>query len=158
LPTNRTRRSRQWSKELDCYRIFELMKGPDQQRLPGTGYGPVTEASTEAMRQDWALHRERLLHWWVTGENEPAGMKPWTFVPVFVPGTRPWAWWQFDAPEPLGDDETERGYLQRLDLLLPGEAELPTREERDAAQSAEIQARIDANLRAYEQAKGGNEQ
>jgi hypothetical protein len=63
------------------------------------------------------------------------------------PGTRPWAWWEFDAPEPLREHESERDYLQRLKLFLPGEEQLPTREDWDAAQQAEIQARIDANLR-----------
>ena len=64
-----------------------------------------------------------------------------------LPGTRPWAWWEFDAPEPLRDHESERDYLKRLNQFLPGEEQLPTREDRDAAQQAAIQARIDANLR-----------
>jgi hypothetical protein len=133
------------------------MNGRNAVPLPGTGYFPSSgsgKADTpeqqaearEQMRQDWKMHRERLLHWWITGENKPQGMKPWTFVMTGRPGTRPWAWWEFDAPEPLGEHESERNYLQRLNLFLPGEEQLPTREDRDAAQRAEIKARIDANL------------
>jgi hypothetical protein len=87
LPTNRTRRRRQWQNELDCYRIEILMNGRKAVPLPGTGYFPAfgrgkadtSEQQAEAieeMRRDWATHRERLLHWWVTGENKPQGMKP----------------------------------------------------------------------------------
>jgi hypothetical protein len=39
------------------------------------------------------------------------------------PGTRPWAWWQYDAPEDRPMDESEAAYLRRLDLLTPGEME-----------------------------------
>lgn len=158
MPTNRTRRRRRWQNELDCYRIEILMNGSNAVPLPGTGYLPSSgrgkadtpEQQTEAleeMRRDWAFHRERLLQWWITGENAPQGMKPWTFVMAGRPGTRPWAWWEFDAPEPLGEHESERDYLQYLNLFLPGEEQLPTPEDRDAAQQAAIQARIDANLR-----------
>ena len=37
------------------------------------------------------------------------------------PCTRPWGWWQFDAPEPRGDDETDAAYLQRHGLLTEPE-------------------------------------
>lgn len=158
MPTNRTRRRRRWQNELDCYRIEMLMNGRKAVQLPGTGYFPSTgrgNANTpeqqaeaiEEMRRDWAIHRERPLHWWITGEDGPQGMKPWTFVMTGRPGTRPWAWWDFDAPEPLGERESERDYLRRLNLFLPGEEQLPTREDLDAAQQAAIQARTDANLR-----------
>lgn len=39
------------------------------------------------------------------------------------PGTRPAAWWDYEAPEPRRDLESEEDYLRRLDLLLPGEDE-----------------------------------
>jgi hypothetical protein len=63
------------------------------------------------------------------------------------PGTRPWAWREFDAPEPLGEHESERDYLERVSLFMSGEEQLPTLEDQEAAKQAEIQARIDANLR-----------
>ena len=134
------------------------MNGSQAVPLPGRGHYPSSDRgkadtpeqqaeAREQMRQDWKMHRERLLHWWITGENKPQGMKPWTFVMTGRPGTRPWAWWEFDAPEPLGGDESERDYLQRLNLFLPGEEQLPTQEEREAAKQAEIQEKIAANLR-----------
>lgn len=41
-----------------------------------------------------------------------------------LPGTRPLSWWMREAPEPLGDDESQFDYLARLGLL--------TEDERDA--------------------------
>jgi hypothetical protein len=135
-----------------------LLNGRQAVPLPGTGYSPSSgrgkantpEQQTEVLeeiRRDWAIHRERLLHWWIFDENKPQGMKPWTFVMTGRPGTRPWAWWKFDAPEPLREHASERDYLQRLNLFLPGEEQLPTQEDREAAKQAEIQERIAANLR-----------
>src|SRR5215204_3904336 len=37
------------------------------------------------------------------------------------PGTRPSAWWRFEAPEPRLPRETEAGYLIRMNLWVPGE-------------------------------------
>jgi hypothetical protein len=45
-------------------------------------------------------------------------------LPEFIaskPFSRPWAWWQFDAPEPRDKAESERDYLVRLDLLTDEE-------------------------------------
>jgi hypothetical protein len=39
------------------------------------------------------------------------------------PGTRPWAWWTFDAPEDRPEGESEAGYLRRHGFLTPGELE-----------------------------------
>ena len=165
MPTTRTRRSRQWQNELDPYRILSLMTGPDDVLLAGHGYytpmrgglpwaatpEQVSDAEAE-MERDWTVLGERLLRWWVFDENGPP-MKPWIFVGTPNPKTRPWAWWQFDAPEPLPEGETEREYLERLGLFLPGEEHLPTREQRDATAQAEIQANIDANLTHIRRAK-----
>ena len=136
MPTNRTRRSRRWQNDLDAYCVLSLMNGPDDVLLAGQGYYTPTRGgfpknatpqqhadAIEEMRCDWELHRDRLLHWWITGEGEPSTMKLWTFVSVNVPGTRPWAWWEFDAPEDAREGETERDYLVRLGLMLPGETE-----------------------------------
>ena len=58
----------------------------------------------------WAEHREDLPAEWIRRQ----------------PGTRPWLWWRFDAPEPRrqadsGGLEAEASYLSRLGLLWPGE-------------------------------------
>ena len=45
------------------------------------------------------------------------------------PGTRPRCWWRFSAPTSLPVGESEAAYLQRFDLLLPGEVERLTAED-----------------------------
>ena len=45
------------------------------------------------------------------------------------PGSRPSAWWDYDAPEPSGPRETDREFLARLGLL--SEAEAPARTARE---------------------------
>ena len=47
-----------------------------------------------------------------------AAVAEWTTV---HPGSRPDAWWTYSAPEPRRPKESERDYLTRLNLLLPGE-------------------------------------
>lgn len=37
------------------------------------------------------------------------------------PGTRPWAWWQWSAPEHRNDKESERAQLERLSVLTAEE-------------------------------------
>ena len=37
------------------------------------------------------------------------------------PGSRPWAWWQYDAPEPVLPREPEIAYLERCRLLTESE-------------------------------------
>jgi len=64
-------------------------------------FGDVVDM--ELVRHCWAEHRDELL-------------------PKFVadhPGRRPWAWWQFDAPDSCTEDED----LGRLGLLSPSERE-----------------------------------
>ena len=39
------------------------------------------------------------------------------------PGRRPFAWWIFDAPEPIQDGESQPHYLRRLGLLGEDEIE-----------------------------------
>lgn len=51
--------------------------------------------------KDWRDLRDELLAEWT----------------VAHPGTRPFGWWRYDAPEPLGEDESEAEYLTRHSLL-----------------------------------------
>ena len=55
----------------------------------------------------WAERREELMASWVQER----------------PGTRPWGWWQYDAPEDRPEGESEAGYLRRHGFLTPGEME-----------------------------------
>lgn len=58
-----------------------------------------------------------------------------------IPCDRPWAWFQFDAPKPIDEDEEPAEYLERHGLLTKVErtaaAELAERIERDAEQLRE---------------------
>ena len=93
---------------------------------------PVPEDPAE----EWSTWREMILEEWAAAR----------------PGSRPWAWWAFEAPGPrrqvgpgprsigpqlwfgvprfleappaVGQYETERGYLKRHLLFLPGEERL----------------------------------
>jgi hypothetical protein len=158
MPTNRTRRARLWQGKLDDHKIEQMLEGPDRCLLGGVGYiarvffwnmdnAQKAELLAE-MESDWRVHSQSLLAWWINLDARPICSVPWIFPVQGGPGTRPWAWWEFDAPEPLPGDETERAYLKRLNLFVPGEAKLPTREERDAFQAGVVQAQIDVNLRA----------
>ena len=42
-------------------------------------------------------------------------------LPLVDPGSRPWAWWQYDAPEPVLAREPEIAYLERCQLLTSQE-------------------------------------
>ncbi|QEH37928.1 hypothetical protein OJF2_65230 [Aquisphaera giovannonii] len=56
----------------------------------------------------WKGHGEQIIREWAAAN----------------PGTRPAGFWQWDAPEPRDAfREGETAYLERLALLLPGEAE-----------------------------------
>ena len=40
---------------------------------------------------------------------------------MVAPGSRPWAWWQYDAPQPVLPREADLTYLMRCDLLTERE-------------------------------------
>ena len=48
----------------------------------GEGYPESDPAAMKRMRADWQRHRDELLPEWI----------------ALHPGSRPWAWWAFDAP------------------------------------------------------------
>jgi hypothetical protein len=57
----------------------------------------------DAARADWEAVREELLAYWI---SDPGGWRPLDDVSLFRqcrpggPGSRPWAWWTWDAPAP----------------------------------------------------------
>jgi hypothetical protein len=67
--------------------------------------GFVQFLSEPELAKLWADHRDRIIAEHIT---------EW-------PGTRPYRWWQRDAPEELGADETEVAYLERHGLLSVAE-------------------------------------
>jgi hypothetical protein len=69
--------------------------------------------------QAWALYGEQFLRTWVEVN----------------PGSRPFAWWKFTAPEPLREGEDQTDYLTRFHLWEPGELNLYRLQLRDAQRS-----------------------
>jgi hypothetical protein len=106
MATNRTRR-RQQRKYHDGH-VAHLRYG--NEFIPGDGFGtPETAAEVEA----------------ITAELKTAWPEMRTQV-MFehieqLPGTRPAAWWQWDAPEPRNQQLHEPEQLTRLGELQPGE-------------------------------------
>jgi hypothetical protein len=147
MPTNRTRRTRGWSLGLDDYRRQELLEGPGAALLAGVGYYPqvnaheldhlpalVQAAARAEMLRDWDLHRTALIAWWTGLAEDAERRRPWRYPRAGGPGTRPWAWWEFDAPETRRDDEAEDEYLDRHGLWLTGERGLLITKPAKAAQ------------------------
>ena len=110
MPRRRTRR-----KKIGV----EFSKGHRHQLLTGhyyqflTNYGPeLNDEILKIMRRDWIENRSQLLSEWIEKK----------------PGTRPWAWWFFDAPamRRCWKYETVEDYLaNKSDELLDLEKVLP---------------------------------
>jgi hypothetical protein len=73
---------------------LELLLGP---RDDGSAF-----ASDESRRIAWRLHSAELML-------------------LVQPGARPWAWWEYDAPEPARPRESELSYLARWGFLTEAE-------------------------------------
>ena len=74
---------------LNLEQYLELLLGPKEASAFETDF---------ARRAAWHAHQAELL-------------------PLVDPGSRPWAWWQYDAPEPVLAREPELAYLERCQLL-----------------------------------------
>ena len=74
---------------LNLEQYLELLLGPN---------GGSAFDSDVARHVAWQEHRTELL-------------------PLVDPGSRPWAWWEYDAPEPVLPREPEIAYLERCQLL-----------------------------------------
>ena len=74
---------------LNLEQYLELLLGPK---------GDSAFDSDSHRRTAWHQHRAELL-------------------PLVDPGSRPWAWWQYDAPEPVLPREPQLAYLERCQLL-----------------------------------------
>ncbi|MBZ5590592.1 MAG: hypothetical protein LAP39_00035 [Acidobacteriia bacterium] len=78
----------------DLEQFLELLLGP--------GDAGSTFTSDESRRAAWRLHSEKLLR-------------------LVEPGSRPWGWWQYDAPEPALPRESDLDYLVRCGLFTRAE-------------------------------------
>ncbi|WP_339857950.1 hypothetical protein [Pseudohongiella acticola] len=103
MATNRKRRSRANNAGFaDKYCRQELLTGPCL--LAGLGYftyGAEDACDLERMKADWQRHKRELMAEWIADN----------------PGTRPFAWWQFEASEPRLPAESDSEYLERLNAL-----------------------------------------
>jgi hypothetical protein len=77
----------------------------EEKWLRGEPCGFIRFIEEERLAKLWQDHRERII-----AEH----VAEW-------PGTRPCRWWQYDAPEELGTNETEAAFLERHGMLLSGE-------------------------------------
>jgi hypothetical protein len=79
---------------LNLEQYLELLLGPTE--------GASAFADDAARQAAWREHAPELL--------------------VLVsPGSRPWAWWQYEAPEPVLPRESEIAYLERCRVLTENE-------------------------------------
>ena len=79
---------------LDLEQYLELLLGPKEDI---SAFG-----SDESRRHAWRDHDAELLS-------------------MVDPGSRPWAWWQYDAAEPMLPRESDLGYLTRCGFLTDAE-------------------------------------
>ncbi|MPY75301.1 MAG: hypothetical protein GEU87_13675, partial [Alphaproteobacteria bacterium] len=103
--TARRKRARTQHTLLNCDQFAELACGPEDAAIRVPPYYKGFDRDMDAMREVWQKHREMLLRWWVLPCSEgPSALEfvdkifPWFCVSGY-PGTRPWAWWRFDAPD-----------------------------------------------------------
>jgi hypothetical protein len=76
----------------------------------------------EAVREAWEIFRDEILYDWIRDKPQYGTGRP-------GPGTRPWAWWEFDAPEllrrvdgkPHPLENPERiAHLEKMEAEWPG--------------------------------------
>ena len=96
MPRKRRLAKRRKLIELTTQHFYQLRTGND---FFDDAFG--RNPNLRLMREAWEKHRENILTQWIAAN----------------PGTRPWAWWKFDAPEPRPEGEGEADYLGRLGLL-----------------------------------------
>ena len=82
--------------QLDLEQYLELLLGPNDDISAFD--------SDESRREAWRDHTAELLS-------------------LVDPGSRPWAWWQYDAIEPILPREPALAYLSRCGLLTGAERE-----------------------------------
>jgi hypothetical protein len=97
--SKRPGQAQQWQIE---YLLFGFYTVPGGQRSIRKGLGLLYG---EPAPTPWGEVRDDLLPKWIMER----------------PGSRPWAWWQEEAPEPRREDESELEFLCRHGLLTPQE-------------------------------------
>jgi len=143
MPTNRTRRKKHKQDLIPIGILEKITKGYTYLH---------DEPHTKELQDFWSANRDFIMG--LIGKNIKRQYPDYFFSSIAMPwGSRPWGWWQFEAPEPRrllsgnpgfilkGEDyffglprlytsaadhttltfESQPEYLERLNLLLPGE-------------------------------------
>ncbi len=101
MPSNRKRTRR--PSQAEPWKIEYLLTGRVKRADGSDSCKPYLFGGYDCA-PDWKELRDELLPRWIREH----------------PGTRPFAWWSFDAPGPREGD-SELDYLRRHNLLTPGE-------------------------------------
>jgi hypothetical protein len=116
----------------------------------GLTENPDPDVLHELLADAWEAHADTLVAFHVLGT--PFDFGAYDLPARSRPGTRPWGWWEFDAPErrqtccvPRGPDvldngESQPAFLDRFDLWLPGERELLAGLEGEAVDDSDVAA------------------
>lgn len=146
MATKRRRRAQARREEFGPDHRFQLLAGFDWGRCAYTPLG--REFDVAAARADWAEHRDELMAFWLQDPLAWRREHPTAGIPDYPPGgagTRPAAWWWFEAPAdarhvvglaPINVAvqrasgvlytrhvlvESQASFLKRHALLVPGE-------------------------------------
>lgn len=107
----KTRISKRSQVQLSDRQKANLICGP---------YHPAARApvwrNDDERREAWEAHRDELIA--MNFIERPVGMLCGSGKGY---GTRPLAWWQYDAPELRRDGESEYDYINRMNLLTDAE-------------------------------------
>jgi hypothetical protein len=107
----------------DDWDFIDPSLGPSEIHVRGDA--GALDRLRDIWEEAWAELGESLTRLWVFGPDAAPEIRTGGLNCIDAgPGHRPWGWWEFDAPEERQQGETEFAYLNRLDLLLPGEREL----------------------------------
>lgn len=114
MPTNRRRRTREFRgsvPRLAPWMIEGLLTGHDDGTKGWDRFGfwhgtqGMVPGKCLSIAEAWRHYGPELLSRWIKEH----------------PGSRPAAWWLFDAPESRSEGESETAYLARHELLSPAE-------------------------------------
>lgn len=107
MPTNRTRRTRRQAPSEE-WQLDYLLHGTRESDPPAVRRRPLMFMAeyggcfaNKGAAAMWDEVRDQELPRWIKDR----------------PGSRPYAWWCFDAPEPRPESESEAAYLARHGLL-----------------------------------------
>ena len=108
MSTNRTRRQRTIQKPTVPSALIYYFQTGDQDQ---SGFDEIDHYNEFLPDFDAGMGRDIIDYWRACRDEVVAG---WIRKHA---GSRPFAWWRFDAPEPLREGESEAAFLERHNLL-----------------------------------------